>query len=166
MLNLKIVSVTLITLTCASTAVSAGNGNWQYVSGTGIHYESDGIEHSVEPTDYGLIRRSTDIVELSGDLVGRAVFQPVSEVNLNEGKIVNTGSQVFSGTVLGSDPVLLGDKKFRFDIDLNTGETTGDIFLTDRISGPNIRCILEMRGTGRTAEGYNLSNYWGMCKIN
>ena len=147
-------------------AVADQRGNWQNVMGTGIHYESDGIEHSVVPTENGYLRRSTDIVELSGDLQGFAVFQPISSINLAEGTIVNTGTQVFSGTVLDSEPVMLHDDGFRFDINVDTQETTGRIYLTDRLSGPVVRCILEMRGTGRTPERYNLSEYWGKCKLN
>lgn len=159
-------AVSLAFLTTCPFAVADEHGNWQDVIGTAIHFESDGIEHSVVPTDDGYVRTSTDIVELSGDLQGRAVFQPVSTVDLVERTIVNTGSQVFSGTVLGSYPVMLHDDGFRFDINLNTGETNGEIFLTDRLSGPNVRCILEMQVTGRTSEGYNLSDYWGKCKLN
>lgn len=165
MLKSKLVAISVTTL-AFGPLVLAEEGNWQDVSGTGIHYESEGLEHSIEPTDTGFVRKSTDIVELSGDLKGLAVFQPISVINLVEGTIVNTGSQVFSGTVLGSEPVVLHDDNFRFEINLNTGQTTGDIFLTDRVSGPIIRCILQMQGTGRTTEGYNLSIYWGKCKLN
>lgn len=155
----------LLAILMISPVALAGKGNWQAVQGTAIHYESEGIEHSNTPTATGYVRVSTDIVELEGDLVGRAVFQPVSEVNVVEGRIVNTGSQVFSGTVLNSDPVMLHDDGFIFRINMFTGETRGRIFLTDRIAGPVVRCILKMEGTGRTAEGYNLSNYWGRCKL-
>jgi hypothetical protein len=165
MLKTKIIAAGIVALALCPFAYAAEQGNWQDVSGTAIHFESDGLEHSVEPTATGFVRRSTDIVELSGDLRGRALFQPVSVVDLVAGTIVNTGNQVFSGTVLGSDPVILHDDDFRFDIDLNTGQTTGDIFLTKRVAGPVIRCILQMQGTGRTAEGYNLSIYWGKCKL-
>lgn len=164
MFNSKLIAPLIAILTVSPLAL-AGGGNWQVVQGTAIHYESEGIEHSQTPTATGYVRVSTDIVELAGDLVGRAVFQPVSEVNVVEGTIVNTGSQVFSGTVLNSDPVMLYDDGFRFHINMATGETTGRIYLTDRIAGPVVRCILKMEGTGRTVEGYNLSNYWGRCKL-
>ena len=166
MFQTKILTASIAILALGSVAHADDQGNWQEVSGTGIHFESEGLEHSLEPTNSGFVRTSTDIVELSGDLVGRALFQPVSVINLVEGTILNTGSQVFSGTVLGSEPVVIHDDRFRFDIDLNTGQTTGDIFLTDNVSGPIVRCILQMQGTGRTVEGYNLSIYWGKCKLN
>ena len=155
----------LFTLTVGSPAFAGERANWHYVSGTAIHFESEGIEHSVEPTATGFIRRSTDIVELSGDLKGRALFQPVSEVNLVEATMVNTGHQVFSGTVLDSEPVIIADRNFIFNVDLNTGETSGVIFLMQRVAGQRIRCLLFMQGTGRTPEGYNLSNYWGNCRL-
>ena len=64
-----------------------------------------------------------------------------------------------------SDPVVLHDDDFRFDVDLNTGATTGEIFLVDRIAGPRIRCLINMIGTGQTAAGDNTSVYWGRCSI-
>ncbi|MDJ0910300.1 MAG: hypothetical protein QNI99_13965 [Woeseiaceae bacterium] len=155
----------LFALTFGSTAFAGERARWHYVSGSAIHYESEGIEHSLEPTAEGFIRRSTDIVDLSGDLNGRALFQPVSVINLVEGTMVNTGHQVFSGTVLDSDPVVIADRDFLFTVDLNTGETTGVIFLVRRVAGQRIRCLLFMQGTGRTAEGYNLSDYWGHCRM-
>jgi hypothetical protein len=161
----RTLAAALLTLAIGSPASGAQPDNWQAVSGTAIHFESEGIEHSQEATENGFVRMSTDIVELFGDLRGRAVFQPVTVVDLAAGTMVNTGDQVFSGTVLGSSPVILHDDEFRFDIDLNSGATTGDILLTNKVSGPNIRCVLQMQGTGRTEEGYNLSSYWGRCKL-
>ena len=81
------------------------------------------------------------------------------------GTLVNTGLQVFSGTVLGSKPVLIYDDEFRFDVNLATGATTGNVFLTERIAGPRIKCELEIVGTGFTPEGDGLANYSGRCKM-
>ena len=161
----RIAIILMASLAFTHAALADKNDKWQFVSGTGIHFESEGIEHSFEPTANGFVRTSTDIVELFGDLRGRAVFQPVSVVDLVAGTIVNTGSQTFSGTVLDSKPVVLHDDDFRFEIDINTGNTTGEIYLTDKVHGPNIRCVLQMQGTGRTVEGYNLSDYWGKCRL-
>lgn len=165
MLKTLLTAASLFTLTFGSTAFGGERANWHYVSGTAIHYESEGVEHSVEATAEGFIRRSTDIVDLAGDLRGRALFQPVSVVNLVEGTMVNTGDQVFSGTVLDSEPVIIADRNFLFNVDLNTGETSGVIFLMRRVAGQRIRCLLFMQGTGRTPEGYNLSDYWGHCRL-
>lgn len=145
---------------------NAGKGfAWVDVSGTATHFFSEAIVHSVENTPNGMIQRSTDIVELQGDLQGRALFQPVSRFNFVKGKLVNTGHQVFSGTVLGSKPVLLHDEDFRFVVDLNTNATTGEIFLIERIAGPRIRCQISMEGIGMTPAGDNLSVYWGKCRV-
>ncbi len=138
---------------------------WVPVSGTGIHYFSTAVVHSSEPTDTGFVQRSTDTVELSGDLTGRVLYHPVSVFDFQAGTLVNTGSQVFSGSVLGSAPVLLHDDEFRFEVNLDTGETIGEIHLVDRIAGPRIRCHLEVRGTGRmTPEGDAIGDYSGECR--
>ena len=77
--------------------------------------------------------------------------------------LVNTGNQVFSGTVLGSSPVLLYDDEFRFEVDLNTGGLeSGEVHLTDRIAGPKIRCDLVAVGAGaKTPEGDSIVDYSG-----
>ena len=142
-----------------------GRSAWQQVSGTAIHYDSQAMVHSDVPTANGRIVTSTDIVELDGDLVGRVLYQVVSVRDEVSNRWVNTGNQVFSGTVLGSKPVMIHDEDFRFDLDLNAFTTTGEIYLVNRIAGQRIRCLLNMTGTGRTAEGDNLSIYWGRCKI-
>lgn len=135
------------------------------VSGSGVHYVMTAIVHSRESTATGLIQRSTETVDLTGDLSGRILYQPTSVVDFSAGTAVNTGRQVFSGTVLGSDPVLLYDDKFRFDVDLATFAATGKVYLTDNIAGPKIRCELDIIGTGWTAEGNITADYTGMCKF-
>lgn len=138
---------------------------WVSVAGTGVHYFSSAIVHSAELTDTGVVQRSTETVELSGDLEGRVLYQPVSVFDFAAGTLVNTGHQVFSGTVLGSAPVLLYDDEFRFDVDLNTGATTGKVFLSDRIAGPRVRCNLDIFGTGLSSGGDSTLAYSGRCKM-
>ena len=81
------------------------------------------------------------------------------------GTLVNTGHQVFSGTVLGSAPVLIHDDSFRFDVNLFTGETKGQVFFDDPIAGPRIRCRLEIVGTGQTEAGDAAVSYTGWCRV-
>jgi len=135
------------------------------VSGTAVHFFSTAIVHSQTPTATGMIQRSTDIIELSGDLTGRVLYHPTSIFDFVNGTLVNTGNQVFSGTVLGSAPVLLHDDEFRFEVDLNTGGLeSGEVHLSDRIAGPKIRCDLVAVGTGaKTAEGNSIVDYTGTC---
>lgn len=72
---------------------------------------------------------------------------------------------MFSGTVLGSLPVLLHDDSFRFEVDLSTGATVGIVHLEHRIAGPQIRCRLEVAGTGLTPAGDAAFDYAGECKL-
>jgi hypothetical protein len=139
---------------------------WVPVSGVGTHYFTTAIVHSVEPTATGFIQRSTETVELEGDLVGRVLYHPVSVFDFQQGTLVNTGNQVFSGTVLGSAPVLLHDDEFRVEVDLNQGTTYGQMFMTDHLAGPKVRCLLEIIGTGvQTPEGDAVVDYSGKCRI-
>lgn len=112
-----------------------------------------------------MIQRSTDTVDLDGDLIGRVLYHPVSVFDFAGGTLVNTGDQVFSGTVLGFGPVLLHDDQFRFEVDLATGATFGKAHFSNRLAGPNIRCELEIVGTGLTAEGNATVDYTGACRI-
>lgn len=166
-------SMILLTITL-SAALATGadakrnsdNGyRWVPVSGTGTHYFTTAMIHSQEPTPTGQIQRSTDIVELEGDLVGRVLYHPVSEFDFAAGTLVNTGHQVFSGTILGSEPVLLLDDEFRFDVNLVTGETTGKILLNQTLAGPKIRCELTVEGTGSTDGGDATIGYTGECLV-
>lgn len=147
-----------------------GKGLWQEVSGTAIHYFDEvpgraAITHAATPTDVGINLRTTETIDLSGDLNGRILYQPQTVIDNVEGTLVNTGNQVFSGTVLGVGPVLLHDDLFRFDVNLLTGETIGKAFLVDRIDGPNIDCVVDIVGTGFTEEGNGLAAYSGRCRI-
>ena len=139
--------------------------HWVSVSGTGVHYFTTAIVHSQAPTETGLVQRSTDIVELDGDLRGRILYHPVSRFDFAAGTLVNTGEQVFSGTVLGSEPVLIHDDSFRFDVNLFTGETLGRVYLDNPIAGPRIRCRLKVVGTGSTEAGDAMVSYTGTCRM-
>lgn len=138
---------------------------WLEVSGTGTHLFTTAILHSVEATETGIIQKSTDIVELEGDLHGRILYHPVSVFDFVAGTLVNTGEQVFSGTVLDSEPVLLHDDQFRFESNLITGETVGKVFLENRIAGDRVRCTLNVFGTGLTPAGDAMIGYTGQCRI-
>jgi hypothetical protein len=135
------------------------------VSGTAVHFFTTALIHSQKSTAVGMIQRSTDIIELSGDLQGRVLYHPTSVFDFVQGTLVNTGNQVFSGTVLGSAPVMLHDDEFRFVVDLKTGNTeSGEVHLSDRIAGPKIRCDLFVVGSGtKTPEGNAIVDYSGTC---
>lgn len=134
------------------------------VAGTGVHFFTTAIVHSTEMTPTGMIRRTTETVELSGDLNGRVLYHPTSVFDFVNGTLVNTGHQVFSGTVLGSAPVLLHDDEFRFEANLITGAVTGKVYLNAPIAGDKIRCELDVFGTGLDANGNATFNYTGHCK--
>ena len=46
------------------------------VSGTAVHFFTTALIHSQKSTAAGMIQRSTDIIELSGDLKGRVCTTP------------------------------------------------------------------------------------------
>ena len=164
----KLSGITFFILLCTALNAFADDSKrtaWRAVSGSGTHFFSTAIVHSVEDTATGIVKRSTDIVELQGDLSGRILYQPISHIDLAQNTLVNTGHQVFSGSVLGSSPVLLHDDSFSFHIDLNTGVTTGEIFLVDRIAGPKTRCLINMNGTGVTPAGDSEFIYEGRCQM-
>jgi hypothetical protein len=135
------------------------------VSGTAVHFFTTALIHSQKSTAAGMIQRSTDIIELSGDLKGRVLYHPTSVFDFVKGTLVNTGNQVFSGTVLGSPPVLLHDDEFRFEVDLKSGGLeSGEVHLSDRLAGPKIRCDLVAVGAGaKTPEGNGIVDYSGTC---
>ena len=135
------------------------------VSGKAVHHFTTAIIHSETPTPTGKIQRSTDIIELSGDLRGRVLYHPTSVIDTVKGTLVNTGNQVFSGTVLGSEPVLLHDDKYRFQVDLKTGGMeSGEVHLSNSLAGPKVRCDLVAVGAGeKTPEGDGIVDYRGTC---
>jgi hypothetical protein len=137
------------------------------VSGTAVHFFSTAITHSQSPTETGMIQRSTDIVELTGDLHGYLLYHSTSSFDHVDGTLVNTGIQVFSGTIADSDPVVLHDDRFRFEVDLSTGHTEGRVHLARSKDAPAadgwFECDLHVLGTGLTAEGDALADYSGEC---
>jgi hypothetical protein len=135
------------------------------VSGTAVHHFTTAIIHSETSTATGKVQRSTDIVELTGDLKGRVLYHPTTVIDTVKGTLVNTGSQVFSGTVLGSEPVLLYDDRFRFEVNLKTGGVeSGEVHLSTRLAGPKVGCDLVVVGAGtKTSEGDGIVDYRGTC---
>ena len=135
------------------------------VAGSGVHYLATAVIHSTEVTPTGLVQRSTETVELSGDLIGRILYHPTTVIDFTTNTLVNTGDQVFSGTVLGSAPVLLHDDEFRFEANLATGAVAGKVHLIKSIAGDKIRCELDVVGTGIDANGNATFTYTGHCRI-
>ena len=137
------------------------------VSGTGVHYFTTAIVHSQEPMETGMIQRSSDIIKLSGDIEGYVLYHPTSVFDFANGTLVNTGAQMFSGTIKGSAPVLLHDDTFRFDVNLETGATTGEVHFRRSKDAPHqdswFECDLAIVGTGLTPEGDANVEYTGMC---
>lgn len=149
----------------ADAAVQAESETVRAVSGSGVHFVTTAIVHSSTPTATGLIQRSTETVDLTGDLTGRILYHPTSVIDFSTQTLVNTGHQVFSGTVLGSKPMMLHDDTFRFDVDLRTGTATGTVHLADRIAGPKVRCDLTVGSTGMTPDGNVTADYTGECRF-
>lgn len=145
-------------------AFSPRDKRWSPVSGSAIHYFPNAILHSSEDTDNGKVERSTDTIDLTGDINGRIVYHVTSEFDYQASLLTNTGHQVFSGTIMGSDPVLLLDDNFIFTVDLNTGETLGKVYLLRSLAGPRIQCKLTVVGTGFDSAGNGLAEYSGLCR--
>ena len=135
------------------------------VSGSGMDALNAAIIHSKEPTPSGMIQKSTETVELTGDLAGRVLYHVTSVFDFAHGTLVNTGDQVFSGTIAGSDPVLIHDDQFRFQVNLVTGEESGQVYLFDHIAGPKARCTLHVVGTGLNSDGNPTFDYSGTCTL-
>lgn len=154
-------------LMLASTAVAGNHGQEPFeVNGGGTHFFSDAIVHSWEETATGAIHQSTDTIELTGDLRGYVLYHVTSEFDYTQGRLVNTGKQFFSGTVAGSAPVVMYDDEFRFEIDLGTGETTGEVPLRrskDAADKHWYECDLDVVGTGVTESGDGTFAYTGTC---
>jgi hypothetical protein len=149
----------------AASAATSETANPQSieVSGSGTDLLNAAIVHAKTETAQGTIQKSTEVVELNGDLTGKVLYQVTSTFDYAKGTLVNTGNQVFSGTIAGSDPVLLLDSKFRFEVNLKTGEDSGDVFLLGHLAGPDVTCTLHVVGTGKDADGNPLFRYTGIC---
>ena len=135
------------------------------VSGTAVDLLNTAIVHSKDSTAKRMVQRSTETVELTGDLTGRVLYQVTTEIDFVHKMLVNTGFEVFSGTVAGSAPVMLHDHRFRFEANLATGEERGRAYLVEHIAGPDIRCTLDVKGTGTNVQGNPTSSYTGECVI-
>jgi len=135
------------------------------VAGSGTDELDRAIVYSRQPTSSGVIERSTETVELNGDLHGRVLYHVTSVFDLKANTLVNTGDQVFSGTVAGSQPVMLHDSQFRFDGNLTSGEEKGSVYLLDHIAGPRIQCTLKVSGTGKDGDGNPTFRYSGECSF-
>jgi hypothetical protein len=135
------------------------------VAGTGVDLLTTALVHSKDSTASRMIQKSTEIVELTGDLTGRVLYQVTTEIDFVHKTLVNTGDQVYSGTVAGSAPVMLHDDRFRFQVNLATGEEQGRVYLVDHVAGPNVRCTLDVKGTGPNAQGNPTFTYRGECSM-
>jgi len=149
----------------ARSASHSGSDNERAfaVSGTGVDQLTTVLVHSKTTVPNGMIQRSTEIVELTGDLVGRVLYHVTSVFDFAHATLVNTGDQVFSGTIAGSEPVMLHDDQFRFEVNLATGAERGRVYLLRHITGPKMRCTLDVVGTGMTAAGNPTFSYTGQC---
>ena len=150
-----------------SAAASAGSEKTVAVSGSGVDIASEAIIHSEETTSTGMIRTLTEIVELTGDVQGKVLYQATQEFDFAANTLVVTGANVFSGTIAGSDPVILRSDESRFEVNLATGEETGNVHLTrsndDPDKGSWYECDLVVVGTGQTREGNPTFDYSGTC---
>ena len=135
------------------------------VAGHGVDWESTAVVHSEKQTAAGVIRLSTATVELEGDLRGWVLYQVTTQIDSAKGTLVNTGQQVYSGTILGSEPVLIRDDRFRFDVDTASGTEHGTVYLEHRLAGPRVQCTLNVVGTGKRADGNPTFSYSGECRF-
>ena len=133
------------------------------VSGTGTDLLNGAIVHSTKQTATGVIQRGTEIVDLSGDLNGKILYHVTTIINNQKGTLVNTGDQVFSGTIAGSEPVMLYDDSFVFEANLATGSEHGHVYLVRHLGGPAVRCVLEVSGTGKDGSDNPTFTYGGDC---
>ena len=141
----------------------ATKGRTITVSGSGFDDLANAIVHRQAPTPTGTIQQSTEVVELFGDLRGRVLYHVTSVFDFAAGTLVNTGNQVFSGTIAGSQPVMIHDDEFRFEVNLTTGSERGRVLLVDHVAGPKVRCALDIVGTGPNADGNPTFDYSGEC---
>jgi hypothetical protein len=167
--GIGILSVVGCILLCNGAAVAGGEGVAKghpvQVSGTGTDLLNGAIVHSKVQTASGMIQQSTEIVDLKGDLIGRVLYQVTSKFDSTNHTLINTGHQVFSGTIAGSAPVMIHDDKFRFEVNLSTGAETGSVYLVDRIAGPEVQCTLQVVGTGKDADANPTFSYTGQCNV-
>jgi hypothetical protein len=154
-------------MTLAGTAMADESGTSRniQVSGTGTDLLNGAVVHSKKPTATGIIQHGTEIVDLTGDLTGKILYNVTTVIDNEKGTLTNTGDQVFSGTIAGSEPVMIHDSRFRFEVNLATGAESGSVYLFDHIAGPIVRCELKVTGTGKTADGNPTFSYTGNCRF-
>jgi hypothetical protein len=133
------------------------------VAGSGMDHLTTALIHAKKETQTGSVQQSTEIVDLTGDLQGRVLYQVTTVIDSIHGTLVNTGENVYSGTVAGSAPVMIHDNKSRFDVNLRTGTDHGLVYLSDHISGPKVKCTLDVTGTGMSPDGNPTFTYAGDC---
>ena len=162
---IRVLAAAALLVTAASRPAAGDDARIRTVpvSGSGIDHLVTAIVHSQEPTATGMVLRSTETVELTGDLAGRVLYHVTSTFDFVQGTLVNTGDQVYSGTIAGSAPVLIHDNEFRFEVNLVTGEESGQVFLLDSLAGPKVGCTLDVVGTGLNADGNPTFDYSGEC---
>lgn len=150
-----------------SPSFKGGKSQTFAVSGSALHYLSTSVVHSQQPTANGMIQLSSEMIRLTGDVNGYVLYHPTGTFDFANQTLVNSGTQIFSGTVAGSGPVILHDDQFRFDINLANGATTGSVHLGRSKDAPDkggwFECNLSVVVTGWTPEGDNLSDYTGEC---
>ncbi|MEE4211364.1 MAG: hypothetical protein V2I43_19100 [Parvularcula sp.] len=160
----------LTTVACSTAPAGAASGGRFgglkaiEVTGNGVHRFSESIEHSVEQTPMGVIIRSTEIIDLFGDLRGQILYQPVTEIDFTTQKLTNTGNQVFSGTIKDSEPVLLFDDAFFFEVDLVMGTVNGEVFLERTLAGQKTWCELTVTGPIAPPGQDSSFTYEGVCR--
>jgi hypothetical protein len=160
-------SAVAVTAALGASATASPEQRSFPVSGTGVHRFSSAVIHQQPEPSNGMTQLSTDTVLLEGDLHGQLLYHVTSVFDFGAGTLVNTGSQIFSGTVAGSEPVMLHDDTFRFEVNLNTGETTGEVHLRRSKDTPTswwFECDLVVSGSGEFDErGDALVSYEGTC---
>lgn len=82
------------------------------MKGTAVHYFSTSISHKTILAVTGKRDYDTEAIDLFGDITGRSLYHVSSDLDVFTGKLVNSGHQVFSGTIMDSDPVLILDDDF------------------------------------------------------
>ena len=157
-----------IAVLTSSTAVAGGpESRTISVSGSGVDLASSAIVHSEQPTPTGLVRTLTENVKLTGDLSGYVLYQATQTFDFAAGTLVITGENVFSGTIAGSDPVILRSDESRFEVELATGEELGHVHLTRSKDAPHkgwwYECDLAVVGTGLSPAGDPTFDYSGTC---
>ena len=105
MISLQASRLVAVLALCIGTADAEPGSTTVPVAGSGVDHLVTALVHAQEPTPTGKIQKSTEIVELSGDLKGFVLYHVTSVFDFAAGTLVNTGDQVYSGTIAGSAPV-------------------------------------------------------------